>query len=68
MELQPRNAVLGGRDACGHRHWGLRWRRPVDTAMWTPPLLGWGDACGHRLRSLWGLRWSSPWGHKELCW
>eukprot|EP00959_Pyramimonas_sp_CCMP1952_P176998 3699442-Pyramimonas_sp.AAC.1 len=23
--MWPRSAVLDGGDACGHRHWGLRW-------------------------------------------
>eukprot|EP00959_Pyramimonas_sp_CCMP1952_P191670 4008002-Pyramimonas_sp.AAC.1 len=25
LRMGPRNAVVGGGPACGHRHWGLRW-------------------------------------------
>ena len=25
LPMGPRNAVLGGGDACEHPHWGLRW-------------------------------------------
>eukprot|EP00959_Pyramimonas_sp_CCMP1952_P038128 797849-Pyramimonas_sp.AAC.1 len=34
--MGPRNAVRGVGDACGHRHWGLRWN-----SLWGHELLYW---------------------------
>ena len=55
---------MGGGDACGLCHWGLRW-----SPLWGHETcegcadLGAGDACE---RSHWDLQWSSLWGH-ETC-
>ena len=63
LPMGPRNAVLGGGDACGRQHWGLRW-----SSLWGHETcegcaeVGVGDACG---RQHWGLRWNSLWGHDE---
>eukprot|EP00959_Pyramimonas_sp_CCMP1952_P117772 2462148-Pyramimonas_sp.AAC.1 len=34
--MGPRSAVLSGRSACGHRHWGFRWTSPWghETPCW----------------------------------
>eukprot|EP00959_Pyramimonas_sp_CCMP1952_P406591 8521785-Pyramimonas_sp.AAC.1 len=43
VPLEPRNAVLGGGDACELRHWDLRWSSP-----WGPEALYWaGDTQGN---------------------
>ena len=55
---------MGVRDACGLRHWDLRW-----SSLWGHETsegcaeMGVEDACG---RWHLGLRWSSLWGH-ETC-
>ena len=36
LPLGPRNAVLGGGDACGLRHWDLRW-----SSLWGHETLSW---------------------------
>ena len=58
--MGPRNAVLGGGDACELRHLGPSVELPMGPRN---AVLGGGDACEH---CHWGLRWSSLWG-RETC-
>eukprot|EP00959_Pyramimonas_sp_CCMP1952_P150715 3154098-Pyramimonas_sp.AAC.1 len=56
IPMGPRNAVLGGGDARGHRHWGHWVTLPMGPRN---AVLGGGDACGHRY---WGLIGGPPYG------
>eukprot|EP00959_Pyramimonas_sp_CCMP1952_P285074 5960513-Pyramimonas_sp.AAC.1 len=71
--MEPRSAVLGRGDACGHRHWGLRWssvggcetlclvgETHVDTATGT---LGGAPYGATKRWAGWGRRmWAPPLG------
>ena len=66
--MGPRNAALGGGNACELRHWDLRW-----SSLWGYATLHWvgGNACGAAMRTAlrhWAFRWSSLWGQETLHW
>eukprot|EP00959_Pyramimonas_sp_CCMP1952_P188596 3944331-Pyramimonas_sp.AAC.1 len=78
--MRPRSAVLGGGDACGAHHWGLRWTSLRGHTGWgrrmryTPLGPEVDLPMGPRNAFLgggdacgthhWGLRWGSLWGHE----
>merc|ERR1712091_640988 len=60
LPMGPRNAVLGGGDACGHPHLGLRW-----SSLWGHETLSWvGDTHADTPTGAFG---GAPYGATKRC-